>query len=96
MKKLIIISHPSVTSTSHKIADIYKTKAKNSGDKYRVHDLYRTDKSLSFLDFDKKQKHLKYREDEVSRANELIFILPLWHTGRPAILKNRFDNVFHS
>jgi putative NADPH-quinone reductase len=22
--------------------------------------------------------------------------LPLWHTGRPAILKNRFDNVFHS
>ena len=96
MKKLILIAHPSKSSTSHKIAEIYKLKSEQAGDQTQMHDLYKTDKQLWFLDFDIKQKNLKYREDQVLWADELVFILPLWHTGRPAILKNRFDNVFHS
>lgn len=95
MKKLILIAHPSVSSTSHKISEIYKNKSESQWDKVRLHDLYKTDKQLSFLDFDKEQKNLKYREDEVLRADEIVFIFPLRHGERPAILKNWMDNVFH-
>ena len=95
MKTLILLAHPSNTSTSHKIADIYKNKSEKNWDDVRVHDLYKTDKPLWFLDFDKPEKHLKYREDEVLRADELVFIFPLRHGERPAILKNWLDNVFH-
>lgn len=96
MKKLILVSHPSITSTSHKIAEIYKNKSQKNWDTVRLHDLYKTDKQLSFLDFDKSQSNVKYREDQVLRADELVFIFPMRHIDRPAILKNWLDNVFHS
>ena len=36
-------------------------------------------------------KEMKYYQDKISKADELVFIFPYWWGSTPAILKNFFD-----
>jgi NAD(P)H dehydrogenase (quinone) len=100
MNVLIVIAHPSKYAFSHKIVKRYKETKEKLGDKVKVLDLYKYEKEIPYLNFTDVSKDFtsnKFTEksqDEVTWADEIVFVFPVWNFGEPAILKNWFDIVF--
>ena len=95
---LIITAHPGKDSFTNKIAKYYENGAKENNSKVTIIDLYQTKKKFDFLDFEnmKNEQPKKYYQGLISKADELVFVFPLWNMSEPAILKNFFDQVFTS
>lgn len=97
MHKLIITAHPSSKGFTHQIAQMYSQVSVESGHTVEILDLYRAPRQ-DFLEFEdgheERQDQLelvRQNQSKISKADELIFVHPLWWGGAPAILKNWID-----
>ena len=93
---LIIVANPKLNSFSFTIADKYKEKMLEKNNTIEVIDLYRDENQQPFFKYEethklKTTKEMKYYQDKISKANEIVFIFPYWWGSMPAILKNFFD-----
>jgi len=96
MNSLIIIAHPKKESFSFAMADKYINLAKEKGYKIKTLDLYREKNQQPFFYFDNANKvgktsEMKYYQEKIEWADELVFIFPYWWGSMPAILKNFID-----
>jgi len=91
---LIIVAHPKENSLSFAIANKYKEKMSTYN--VEILDLYRDENQQGFFTYDNANdltitKEMKYYQEKISSANELVFVFPYWWGTFPAILKNFFD-----
>lgn len=92
MKKLIIRAHPKAeTGYNYTLLISIKDSAEQHGHEVKVCDLYR-DYQQPFLGFSREEiPHQKEIQDMITRADELIFLFPIWNMDCPAIMKNFLD-----
>lgn len=94
---LIIIANPVEESFSFAMANAYKKKSLEQGDKVEVLDLYRDENQQDFyLREEFQTKEMDYYQAKISKADELVFVFPYWWGSMPAILKNFIDWNFSS
>jgi NAD(P)H dehydrogenase (quinone) len=96
MRKLLITAHPNPNGFTHKIANTFFAVSEDCGHEVRIINLYDSDLRQDFLILDAKNKptndpHISYMQEQITWAEELIFIYPVWWYDAPAILKNWFD-----
>jgi len=102
MHSLIITAHPSSHGFTHAIAQRYREAKEKNGHTVEILDLYTTDLKMDFLRYenmDEMKNPDPIREAlqaKITRADELVFIFPIWWVSVPAILKNFFDTVLTS
>ncbi|MBL7058575.1 NAD(P)H-dependent oxidoreductase [Patescibacteria group bacterium] len=99
MHSLIITAHPSKKGFTHRIANHYKKAVQENGNTAKILNLYDDQWHQEFLNF---ESILEIESDDVrdeiqrqiSKADELIFVFPIWWGDAPAIMKNFFDTNF--
>jgi len=93
MNILIIIANPKEDSLSFTIAHKYRDIMLKNNHNIEIIDLYRDKHQQPFFDLNinKTTKEMKYYQEKITKANELIFVFPYWWGSTPAILKNFFD-----
>jgi len=96
MNTLIIITNPKENSLSFAIANKYKELAAAKSYNIDIIDLYRSEYQQEFYKYENANKpditpQVKYFQEKISWADELVFIFPYWWGSMPAILKNFFD-----
>lgn len=101
MKKLIIVAHPNPQGSAHKIAQTFIETSKEWGHDIFLMNLYDAERKQEYLMLGENGKPLpdakkEAIQEKISRADELVFIFPLWNFDAPAILKNRIDVNFSS
>ncbi len=92
---LIIVANPKEDSLSFAIANKYKEVMLENNNKVELVDLYRDKQQPFFPNNDsydvKITDEMKYYQEKISKADELVFVFPYWWGSMPAILKNFFD-----
>lgn len=101
MNTLIIIVNPNTNSFSFGIANKYKEIALSKHHQVEILDLYRERNQQTFHYFINTEKtevtkEMKYFQEKIKWADELVFVFPIWWGSMPAILKNFFDWNFNS
>lgn len=101
MNTLIIVANPRIDSFSFAMANRYKKLALAKKHTVKTLDLYREKHQQPFYfykDVNKIEttKEMKYYQDKINWADELIFIFPVWWGSFPAILKNFIEWNFSS
>lgn len=96
MRKLIITAHPNSQGFTHEIAERFSVVSKERQHSVHLIDLYDPSIRQDFLQLDAINRptddpHIASMQKEVSWAEELIFVYPVWWYDAPAILKNWFD-----
>jgi NAD(P)H dehydrogenase (quinone) len=96
MNILIIVAHPKEESFSFAMADTYKKNVESKGDNVELLDLYRNEHQQPFFTYDDANRlaantAMKYYQDKIAKADEIVFVFPYWWGSFPAILKNFFD-----
>ncbi len=101
MNILIVTAHPSSKGFTHRIANIYRKGAEESGKNVEVIDLYAPENRQDFLEFEDVRNwpddpvRTKMQE-KITWADEIVIVHPLWWFDAPAILKNWVDMNFTS
>lgn len=92
MKKIIIRAHPRVdTWYNYALVTAIKDGIEKHGHEVKICDLYK-DYQQPFLAFNHDEvPHKKDIQDMITRADELIFVFPIWNMDCPAIMKNFLD-----
>ena len=93
---LIIVAHPKEDSFSFAMADTYRKNVESKGDNVEMLDLYRNEHQQPFFRYDDANSltvnaAMKYYQDKIDKADEIVFVFPYWWGSFPAILKNFFD-----
>jgi NAD(P)H dehydrogenase (quinone) len=94
---LIIVAHPKKKSLSFAIANHYAKQQESMGHTIEMIDLYADENQQGFFTYEddpymiEVTKEMKYYQNKISWANELVFVFPYWWGSMPAILKNFFD-----
>lgn len=96
MNSLLVIAHPNKQSFSHILAEDYRTVKEKKWDTVRVIDLYEPERKQDYLLLNETNRHSddplrSKHQEQITRADEIVFFFPLWWFDVPAILKNRFD-----
>ena len=96
MNILIIVANPKQDSFSFAMANKYKEIMLKQNNEVEIIDLYRNENQQPFFTYQNANelevtKEMKYYQDKISKADELVFIFPYWWGGMPAILKNFID-----
>jgi len=97
MKKiLIIIANPRKESFSFAMANQYKKVSEEKNNIVEMIDLYRDEHQQPFFAYEKANeiiltKEMKYYQEKILNADEIVFVFPYWWGGTPAILKNFID-----
>lgn len=101
MKTLVIYAHPNPNSFNAAILGAVKEELGNKGAEVRVKDLYAMNwnPALSAADFQqmlggKMPDDIAREQSDVSWADMLVVICPIWWFSIPAMLKGYFDRVF--
>ena len=100
-KILIITAHPSEKNLTKGITNIWIEEKEKQGHSIDLVDLY-GDKQLPFVayksneDLKNLSDEVKYYQEKVSKADEIVFVYPFWWGTTPAILKNWIDAVLTS
>lgn len=99
MNSLIIIAHPNKQSFSHILAEDYKKTRIEIWNDVRIIDLYESEWKQDYLQLNETNRYLddplrKKHQEQISWANEIVFLFPLWWFSCPAILQNWFDVNF--
>ena len=99
MKKLIISANPSSQWFSHKIVEKLTSLSEKKWDTVEILDLYTTDLKQDFLRYEDKKdmandEVTKKLQAKITRADELVFVFPIWWGDAPAIMKNFIDCNF--
>ena len=93
---LIIVTHPKENSFSFAMANTYKENTEGNGNSVEMLDLYRDEHQQPFFTFNdanalSADENMKYYQDKIAKADEIVFVFPYWWGSFPAILKNFFD-----
>ncbi len=101
MKILMIVANPNPESFSFAIAEKCQDLALANHHDVKVLDLYREKHQQPFhylIDNAKEviPREMKYFQEKIRWADELIFVFPVWWGSMPAILKNFIDWNFSS
>ena len=93
---LIIVANPKKDSFSFAIANKYKKTSEEKNYNVEMIDLYRDENQQPFFTYENANelattKEMKYYQNKISNADEIVFIFPYWWGSTPAILKNFFD-----
>jgi len=93
---LIIVAHPKEDSFSFAMADAYRQSVEDNGNTVEILDLYRDSHQQPFFTYDNANalevdKSMKYYQDKIAKADEIVLVFPYWWGSFPAILKNFFD-----
>jgi len=96
MNILIIVAHPKTDSFSFAMAKKYEELASKKGYEVEIIDLYRSNYQQPFFTYENANElkttfEMKYFQNKISQADELVFVFPYWWIGMPAILKNFID-----
>ena len=101
MKTLVVYSHPNPKSFNHAILETTVETLRAGGHETRVRDLYAQgfDPVLKGSDFaalaaGELPADIKAEQDEITWAEILVFVYPIWWTGLPAMMKGYIDRVF--
>ncbi|MBO8168078.1 MAG: NAD(P)H-dependent oxidoreductase [Thermoanaerobacteraceae bacterium] len=101
MKVLTIFAHPNPKSFNRAVLDTVTGELRKKNAEVRVKDLYAMNFNpiLSGSDFEqllagKVPEDIAAEQADVTWADVLIFIYPIWWIGQPAILKGWLDRVF--
>ncbi len=99
MNILIVKAHPSPLGHVHKIADTYAEAKKSQGHDVTIVDLYSQEYAEEFLTFTniREMETLpiqKKFEEQITWANEIVVVHPVWWSLPPAIMKNWVDLTF--
>ncbi len=100
-KVLLIYCHPNPKSFNHAIRERLEEELKANGAEVRTRDLYQIkfDSVLDAEDFTEMKSgkipaDISAEQAEVSWADRLAFVYPLWWFDRPAMLKGYIDRVY--
>ncbi len=101
MRKLVITAHPNPQGFTHKMAQRFIETSERHGHECFLMNLYDEKRRQEYLMLDHMNKPIPdhTREEiqqKITRADELVFIFPLWNFDAPAILKNWIDVNFSS
>ena len=93
---LIIVAHPKEDSFSFAMANVYKENVINNGNTVKILDLYRDEHQQQFFTYSDANEltvdvSIKYYQEKISWADEIVLVFPYWWGSFPAILKNFFD-----
>ena len=93
---LIIVAHPKKDGFSFAMANTYKENAQSKGNSVEMLDLYRETHQQPFFTYEdantlSTDAAMKYYQDKIAKADEIVFVFPYWWGSFPAILKNFFD-----
>jgi len=93
---LIIVAHPKEDSFSFAMANTYKENAEAKGNSVELLDLYRDEHQQPFFTYDDANTlatddSMKYYQEHIAGADEIVLVFPYWWGSFPAILKNFFD-----
>lgn len=96
MNILIVTAHPSSLGRTHLIAKTYAEAKKNKGHDVKLVDLYSKDYQVPLMAFEKiKDMPLspvqKKFHEQITWANEIVVVHPIWWGLPPAIMKNWVD-----
>ncbi|MDW3095415.1 MAG: NAD(P)H-dependent oxidoreductase [Gammaproteobacteria bacterium] len=101
MNVLIIYAHPNPLSFNQSILKVINSSFKNKGATVRLKDLYAErfdpvldEEQLSLQNEGSLPENIKREQEQVTWADTIVVIYPLWWFDRPAILKGWFDRVF--
>ncbi len=101
MKALVVMAHPNPKSFNKGILDTITGELQKKNSEVRVKDLYAMNFNpvLSGSDFEQFQagkapQDIAAEQADITWADTLIFIYPIWWWGQPAILKGWIDRVF--
>lgn len=103
MNTLIFYAHPDTGGHSFEILQEAEKKLKDNKVSYKLYDLYRmnydpilNEKEL-YTSGGKEVSDVNVKiQKEISKAENLVFIYPIWWGGMPAILKGFFDRILTS
>ncbi|AZQ64654.1 flavodoxin family protein [Flammeovirga pectinis] len=104
MKHLIVFSHLNPESFTKAIVNEVISASEERGDEVKVTDLYSEnfDPVLKFPDIQgmfmggETPSDVKRYQDDISWAEHITFVFPLWWGQMPAMLKGYIDRVFAS
>ena len=93
---LIIVANPKTDSFSFAMANQYKKISEEKNDVVEIIDLYKDENQQPFFTYENANElvitqEMKYYQEKISNANEIVFVFPYWWGSTPAILKNFFD-----
>lgn len=96
MRKLIVVAHPNPHGFTHRIAKKFVHTSQEVGHDVRVIDLYDPKYKQAYLQLDDNNKEVPddkvaWIQEQISWADQLVFMYPVWWYDAPAILKNWFD-----
>lgn len=96
MNILIVVANPRQDSFSFAIANKYKEIMLKKNNNIEIIDLYTNEHQQGFFSYQNSNtiqdtKQMKYYQEKITKANEIVFIFPYWWGSMPAILKNFFD-----
>jgi len=101
MNVLIVYAHPNPLSFNQSILKVVHNCFKSKGASVRLKDLYAErfdpvlgEAQLSLQNEGKIPDDIKREQEQVTWADTIVVIYPLWWFDRPAILKGWFDRVF--
>ncbi len=101
MKVYIVYTHPNPDSFNHAVLERLEAGLKDAGHTVVVSDLYAegftgtlTMEDLSRLNAGDVPEDIKKYQENISAADAMAFVFPIWWFGPPALLKGWFDRVF--
>ncbi|MFX4261055.1 NAD(P)H-dependent oxidoreductase [Pelotomaculum propionicicum] len=101
MKVLIVYTHPNPMSFNHAILETVRGELAKKNAHVKVKDLYamKWNPILSGSDFEQMQagktlQDTAQEQADVTWADTLVFIYPIWWFSHPAVLKGWIDRVF--
>ncbi|MGO0060572.1 NAD(P)H-dependent oxidoreductase [Brevibacillus fluminis] len=101
MKAYIVFAHPGESSFNHSILQKVTSYMDKEGIDYRVNDLYKTNFQPVFSESDmhniaegRVSGDIEEEQQQVTDADLLVMIYPVYWWSQPAILKGWIDRVF--
>lgn len=101
MKALVIYAHPNPESFNHAILKSVEEGLREQEHEVKIRDLYGMSfdpildaEDLSLISKGETPEDIRREQADVTWADGLVFIYPLWWHDRPAILKGWMDRVF--
>jgi len=101
MKAHIVIAHPDQNSFNHEILQRVTSSLEKQNISYRVRDLYTmgfqpvfTAEDMAGVENNRVSSDIEEEQQQITDADLLVMVYPIWWWSQPAILKGYIDRVF--
>jgi NAD(P)H dehydrogenase (quinone) len=101
MNALVIYAHPNPMSFNAAVAQVVQEELEKKGAAVKLKDLYAmnwnpllSNEDLQGLHTDKVPADIKQEQSDISWADAIVMVAPVWWHAVPAVLKGYIDRVF--